>query len=269
MLNALTALARIAFLLPWMALALADPVAGTLVPGQLRVGMDISYPPLEYFEGETPKGFDVELANALAARMGLQVAIQDARLPNLVLGLMANHFDTVISGLYILPGRLTRADAIPYADTGAVILVRDKTPYRPAVAQDLCGHRVGLQMGTTWIPALQKVSDGDCRRHGAGTITLSQYPTSVEVSQALLAGHLDAQVEMDVNAKMLVDKSQGRLRISSTTTLYPQTLGIFVKKGNQQLLHDLQHALTALKVSGAYQHLLRKYNLQPAAADPR
>ena len=142
----------------------------TLSSGELKVGMEITYPPFEYYEGDQVKGFDPEVSAALAKRLGLTASFSDITFPNLILGLDANRFDTIISGMYILPERLEKADAIPYAKTGAAIMVRSDAEKKPATPEELCGLTVGLQQGTSWIKALQEVSDGYCKEQNAGAI---------------------------------------------------------------------------------------------------
>ncbi|MDH1341774.1 ABC transporter substrate-binding protein [Ectopseudomonas oleovorans] len=258
------------------ALALACTLAGlfttvhaaetpkTLSSGELKVGMEISYPPFEYYEGDQVKGFDPEISAALAKRLGLSASFSDITFPNLILGLDAGRFDTIISGMYILPERLEKADAIPYAKTGAAIMVRSDAAKKPATPEELCGLTVGLQQGTSWIPALQKVSDGYCKEQGAGAITINQYPTTAETSQSLLSGHIQAHLEIDAASLLIIEKSRGRIAISSQGSIYPQVLGIYVKKGNAQLLDALKTALDEFKASGEYAELLKKYNLEEA-----
>jgi polar amino acid transport system substrate-binding protein len=236
----------------------------TISANELKVGMEISYPPFEYYEDEQIKGFDPEVSAALAKRMGLEVSFSDTRFPNLVLGLNANRFDTIISGMYILPERLEQADAIPYAQTGAAIMVRADATDKPTVPEELCGKAVGLQQGTTWIKKLNDLSAGYCAENGKGAITVNEYPTTSEASQALLSGHIQAHLEIDAASKLIVDKARGRITISSPAAIYPQVLGIYVKKGNQQLLDALQKALDEFKASGEYAELLKKYNLEEA-----
>ncbi|TBU73336.1 ABC transporter substrate-binding protein [Phytopseudomonas daroniae] len=236
----------------------------TIASGELKVGMEISYPPFEYYEGDKVLGFDPEVSAALAKRLGLEASFNDISFPNLILGLDAGRFDTIISGMYILPERLEKADAIPYAKTGAAIMVRSDAEKKPATPEELCGLTVGLQQGTSWIPALQKVSDGYCKEQGAGAITINQYPTTSETSQALLSGHIQAHLEIDAASLLIVEKARGRIAISSQNAIYPQVLGIYVKKGNAQLLDALKAALDEFKASGEYAELLKKYNLEEA-----
>ncbi|TBU79834.1 amino acid ABC transporter substrate-binding protein [Pseudomonas daroniae] len=247
-----------------VSVAQAAEAPKTIASGELKVGMEISYPPFEYYEGDKVLGFDPEVSAALAKRLGLEASFNDISFPNLILGLDAGRFDTIISGMYILPERLEKADAIPYAKTGAAIMVRSDAEKKPATPEELCGLTVGLQQGTSWIPALQKVSDGYCKEQGTGAITINQYPTTSETSQALLSGHIQAHLEIDAASLLIVEKARGRIAISSQNAIYPQVLGIYVKKGNAQLLDALKSALDEFKASGEYAELLKKYNLEEA-----
>ncbi|MFS3124495.1 transporter substrate-binding domain-containing protein, partial [Klebsiella pneumoniae] len=59
-----------------------------------------------------------------------------------------------------------------------------------------------------------------------------------------------------------VDKSRGRLAISSTRLVYPLPLGIYVAKGNTELAEAIKAALATLKANGQYAALIKKYNLE-------
>lgn len=246
-----------------MQAAQADEVK-TLVAGELRVGMEVSYPPFEYYEGDKVVGFDPDVSTELAKRLGLKMSVHDTRFPNLILGLNAGRFDTIISGMYILPERLEQADAIPYAATGAAIMVKSDADVRPATAEELCGLPVGMQQGTSWIKKLNDLSAEYCVPNGKAPIKVNEYPTTSEASQALLSGHIKAHLEIDAASKLIVEKSRGRLAISSTSSVYPQVLGIYVKKGNKQLLDALEKALNEFKASGDYAELLKQHNLEEA-----
>ncbi len=244
--------------------AMAAETPKTVTQGELKVGMEVSYPPFEYYEDEKVVGFDPEVSAELAKRMGLTASFNDTRFPNLILGLNSNRFDTIISGMYILPERLEQADAIPYAKTGAAIMVRADAAHKPESEHDLCGLTVGLQQGTSWVKKLNDLSAGYCKEEGKGGITVNEYPTNSEASQAMLSGHVQAHVEIDGASQMIVDKSRGRIVISSTESIYPEILGIYVKKGNDQLLDSLKAALEDFKQSGDYSLLIQKYGLEEA-----
>lgn len=252
-----------------VALAALLPVAAfaqTIVPGQIKVGMEITYPPFESWQGDKVVGFDPDVAEMLGREMKTKPAFVDTKFPSLILGLGSGQFDTVISGMYITPERTAQADAIAYARTGASIMVAKDGGVAPKTEQELCGLKVGLQQGTSWVAALKKLSAEYCVPNGKPAVAVSEFPTAPEVSQALLSKNVQAQLEIAGAAKMLAERSKGRIAISSTGLVYPQTLGIYVKKGNTALYQAFEKALAAVKASGEYAALVKKYDLEPIAA---
>lgn len=239
--------------------------APTATPGTLKVGMEISYPPFESYDGDKVVGFDPDVSAALAKQLGgLKVEFVDTRFPNLILGLNANRFDTIISGMYITDERTKQAEAIPYAQVGAAIMVRSDNATKPQQPEDLCGMKVGLQQGTNWINQLKAVSADYCAKQNKGEIAISEFPTTAEASQALMSGNIQAHLEISAAAQMIIDKARGRIVISSQKALYPMTLGIYVKKGNTELAEKMRSAVDAWKKSSEYSEILKKYNLEPA-----
>lgn len=239
--------------------------APTATPGTLKVGMEISYPPFESYDGDKVVGFDPDVSAALAKQLGgLKVEFVDTRFPNLILGLNANRFDTIISGMYITDERTKQAEAIPYAQVGAAIMVRSDNTTKPQQPEDLCGMKVGLQQGTNWINQLKAVSADYCAKQNKGEIAISEFPTTAEASQALMSGNIQAHLEISAAAQMIIDKARGRIVISSQKALYPMTLGIYVKKGNTELAEKMRSAVDAWKKSSEYSEILKKYNLEPA-----
>ncbi len=261
-----TTLSRFAASILGLALfAGAAHAAPTATPGTRKVGMEISYPPFESYDGDKVVGFDPGVSAALAKQLGgLKVEFVDTRFPNLILGLNANRFDTIISGMYITDERTKQAEAIPYAQVGAAIMVRSDNTTKPQQPEDLCGMKVGLQQGTNWINQLKAVSADYCAKQNKGEIAISEFPTTAEASQALMSGNIQAHLEISAAAQMIIDKARGRIVISSQKALYPMTLGIYVKKGNTELAEQMRSAVEAWKKSSEYSEILKKYNLEPA-----
>lgn len=236
---------------------------GLLKPGHLKVGMEISYPPFESYDNGKVVGFDPEISRLLAAQMGDEVEFVDTKFSGLILGLKANKIDTIISGMYITPPRVKQADAFPYARTGAYIMVLKNASVRPTTKEELCGLKVGLEQGTTWVQALNKLSSSYCEANGKKPITVLEFPSAPEVTTALMSHNVEAQLEIAGAAKMFEKRTHHRVEVSSPDLVYPQTLGIYVKQGNDELKTQLQSALNALKANGSYAALLKKYDLQP------
>ncbi|SDI20157.1 ABC transporter substrate-binding protein [Pseudomonas panipatensis] len=241
--------------------------AVTAAPGQIKIGMEITYPPFESYDGDKVVGSDPELAEALAKHLEVKADFVNTKFSGLILGLNAGHFDAVISGMYITPERTAQALAIPYAQTGAAIMVPADGTLRPEKPEDLCGLKVGLEQGTTWVSKFAELSKSYCEPNGKGAISVSEYPSAPEVTQALLSKNVQAQVEISGAARMIAERSKGRVVVSSKELIYKQTLGMYVKKGNQGLYDALKVALQKTKDSGEFAAILNKYALEDASAE--
>jgi polar amino acid transport system substrate-binding protein len=209
-------------------------------------------------------GFDPELSALLAREMKLKPSFADTKFASLVLGLGGGQHDAVISGLYVTPERLAIADAVPYATTGALIMA-GKDGVQPKTENDLCGVKVGLEAGTSWVKKLKTLSTEYCAPKGLAAVEVSEFPTAPEVSQALMSKNVQAQLEVAGAAKAFAAKSNGRIVISSPAPVYLQTLGVYVKKGNTVLLKQFESAMAAIRKTGEYDALIKKYDLTPVA----
>ena len=233
--------------------------ATTLSPDTFKVGIEVAYPPFESWQNGKVVGFDAELAALISQQLGSQPQFIDTQFSGLILGLNANKYDAVISASYITEARKAQVDAIPYAQTGAYILVKGDSETKPADTEALCGLTVGLQSGTAWVNQLKVFSDTTCKAKGKSPIAIQEYPTAPETLQALMSNHVQAQVDMAGTAQLFAERTRGRVVISSPTLIYPQTLGIYVKKGNQALSAEIRKALDTLRSNGEYASLLAKY----------
>ncbi len=236
--------------------------AELLTEGVFKVGMEVTYPPFESYDSNNNiVGLDPKFAVLIAQHLQAKPQLIDTKFTSLILGI-GKKYDAVISGMYVTPERQKQADAIPYALSGASIIALKGGAVQPKTEDELCGVKVGLQAGTTWVTSLKKHSDEWCLKNGKPAITIQEFPTAPEASQALLSKNIGAQLEIAPAAQIIVDKSRGRLAISSTRLVYPLPLGIYVAKGNTELVEAIKATLATLKANGQYAALIKKYNLE-------
>ena len=237
--------------------------APLLTNGLFKVGLEATYPPFESYDSKKNiVGLDPDFAALIAKDLSAKPQLIDTKFTSLILGL-GKKYDAVISGLYVTPERMKQADAIPYAMTGASIIALKNSNTLPKTENDLCGVKVGLQQGTAWVASLKKLSETYCVKNGKAAIQVMEFPTASEVSQALMSKNVNAQLEIAPAAKILVEKSRGRLVISSSRLVYPLPLGIYVAKGNTALVTAIKSSLAKAKANGQYDVLIKKYNLEP------
>jgi polar amino acid transport system substrate-binding protein len=224
----------------------------TLVkPGQLTIGSDTSFPPMESMNGQVAEGFDVDLMNAMGKELGLTVVFQtegfDTLIPTLEAG---GKFDVIASGMTIKPERQAKIDfTTPYFDSNQSIAMRKGGTY--TAPADLKGKKIGVQAGTTgeaWATENLKP---------AGAI-LVPFKTTTEAFTALQAKNVDAVVnDLPVTADIVKDAAKGLAIVKDIPT--GEQYGFGVSKKNPELLKALNDALAKVKASGEYQKIYDKW----------
>ncbi|AIO43633.1 ABC transporter substrate-binding protein [Burkholderia cenocepacia] len=235
--------------------------AATLTPGVLSVGSDMTLPPHTYLDHGKPAGFDPEFVGKVASYMKDTTKFVDTRFANLILGVTGGRYDIVASALYVTPERAKIVDFVPYFMTGGSIMVSSSGGLNPKTVGDLCGKRIGSIKGAAWIKYINAASDKACAAQGKPPVQVREYETSAETAQALLSQGIDAQYEDVSIAGLIVEKSGGRLKITSNGPLDPVVCGLAMKKGNTELKSQIESAITQMKAKGEYQALLKKYNV--------
>lgn len=234
----------------------------TVAAGKLTIGSDLTYPPYDTLDGDTPAGFDVDFMKEVAAQLDLEPEFVDTRFAQIIAGIKAGRYDVIASTLYVSAERAKEVDFIPYFQTGnSIISLADGDQY--VTAQDLCGKTVGVVTATVIADIMPNEESDRCKENGLGAITVKEFPTDPEATQALLAGQVDAQMTDGAVAKSAVDKLNGKLVISSTELIYPIAVGLGVKKGDTAMADAISGAIEAMKSEGSYDKLLTEYNLEP------
>ena len=121
--------------------------------GELVVGTSADYPPYEFHtevDGkDTIVGFDMEIAQAIADKLGVSLKIVDMSFDNLLMSLANDEFDLVIAGLSADEERRKTTDfSDPYLEAKNLILVRAEDADKYASLDDLKGAKGGAQTGS-------------------------------------------------------------------------------------------------------------------------
>lgn len=235
----------------------------------LNVGSDLTFPPYEYLQDGVPSGFSVEMMEKIAqVEGGYSTQWVDTRWANLIPGLKSQKFDILFSSMYITKERLEQIDMIPYYKTDIALLVRQDSQVLPQGPNDLCGQVVGAMKGTAFASQVQEISKERCVAQGKAAITLREFETSPQTTQALQARAVNIQYD-DAAVMMAAVKSlPKKVKISSTEQFFPIVGGIGVRKGDTTTYQMIESGLNKLKASGDFEKLLNAYGLQaPTEAD--
>ena len=139
------------------------------------------------------KGLDVDLAAALAKRLGVGISWADVPFDQLIPSLQTGRTDFIISCLLDRASRRETMDFVDYLGTGPQFFVASDSGVK--VPTDLCGKRVGTVRSTSFPTEIEKWSKANCE--GAGKVKIQYMPgeNSIDVRNQLKQGRVDAAVQ--------------------------------------------------------------------------
>lgn len=229
--------------------------------GVLMVGTEIGYPPMEYFDtdGATPIGFDMELAQALADEMGLELELVDTAWDGIFAGVDTDKYDVILSSVSWLQERADKyLLSKPYVANAPVIVVPNESDI--ADIADVAGKAVAVQMETTADYLMQrKISEGL-------ETDLRQYEKVINAFDELKAGRVEAVCTDSVVAAYYLGEDA-----ASYKTVWEsdekEPICMCTKKGNDALMTELEAALDSVKASGKLGEIATKYFGSDVTAD--
>ncbi|SHE40772.1 substrate-binding periplasmic protein [Alkalibacter saccharofermentans] len=209
----------------------------------LRIGVDDSYPPMEYRdENNELVGFDIALARAIGEKLDMEVEFVSTAWDGIFQGLETQNYDVIISSVSITPSRLeTFLFSEPYLANGQVIVVKpgDVSVQSP---EDLDGKTVGVQLGTTADNAVQKYME-------ELDIELIKYDEIIQTFSAMKAGYVDYIVVDYPVAIEYVGNDPASFEIS-TAQLTNEPIGVCIRKDDVELKEKIDQALSELREEG-------------------
>ena len=223
--------------------------------GKLVVGSDTSYAPAEYLDtdGTTPIGYDVDLAKAIAAVLGVQADVQSADFTGIIPAI-GSKYDVGISSFTITAEREDAVNMVSYFQAGESFAVAKGNPEGITDPSSICGKTVGVQTGT-WEADLLDEQITQCKTDGKDAPTPLSYESQADVTTALIGGKADLMWADSPVIAYAITQSAGKLELAGEVRqVAPQ--GIVVSKDDQPLTDAIQKAVQKLIDDGTYKKIL-------------
>lgn len=220
----------------------------TVEAGKLIMATNAAFPPYEMTTDSGDfEGIDVEIAGAIAEKLGLELQIDDMDFDAALLSVQQGKADIVMAGVSVTEDRLLVMDFSDSYATGiqSIIVPEDSDI---ASADDLAGHMIGCQRGTTgYIYCSDDFGDE----------SVTAYDNGLTAVQALVNGQVDCVVIDNAPAQEFVAANPG-LKILDTSYV-EEEYAIGMGKGNTAMLEAVNGALADLKEDGTIQAIVDKY----------
>jgi len=254
----------------------ADPALVATVPqsikdaGVLRVATDVPYPPFEMWVNNVPgqaTGFDYDLGQAFAAKLGLKFEFLDITFDTLIPALSADKADMIMAAMVDNKERQAAVNFVDYAKVGSVLLTLKGNPNKLTTLDSLAGKTVAAQNGTIQAQLLQALK-AKFAASGKPALTVLTFPKDSDALIAVKAGKAVADYVQLPNAAYMVKTAPGYEIVvdpAAPSGSVPSILGAAVVKTNTQLTDTAQKTLQALIDDGTYTKILAKYGLQGSA----
>ena len=215
--------------------------------GKVIVATEGSFAPFNFFKGPQLTGFEVELAEALAKKMGVAIEWRALAFDALLAGLRQDRWDMVMASFAVTE---ERSKAVTFTDphycSGGVIVAKD-----PSIrtSKDLAGKVVAVQTGTTYLENVKKLS---------GVKEVKNFPQDTDARSAVVNGRVDAWVTDKFVAKAALEANPSA-GLKMGEFVFIERIATAVKKGNTSLAQAIDKALAEIQADGTYEAISRKY----------
>jgi polar amino acid transport system substrate-binding protein len=248
--------------------ALAAKVPDTVKSdGKLVIGTDSSYPPNEFLDtdGKTVIGWEVDLFNAIAAKLGLKTEWQSAVFDAIIPGIESGKYEMGVSSFFITDDRKKQADMVSYYNVGTQWLTKKGNPngIQPDAA---CGKKVAVQTNTAQDTDDLAKRQEKCKSEGKPAITIDRYQRQDQATASVVSGKDDATLADSPVMAYAVKQTNGQLELlgdAYDTYFY----GSVMKQGQAEFAQAVADAVKALIADGTYKTILDKWGVQAGAID--
>lgn len=226
-----------------------DVMARVKQTGVLRVGFEGTYSPFNFLNDQNQfDGFDVDISNEVAKRLGVKAEFVATKWEGLIGGLNADKFDIIIAQMSITEERKKSVDFTePYVITGGVLATRTDTSDVTKL-DDIKGKAVGVGAGTTFEEVVSKVEGADVRK----------YKSMNDYLQDLVNKRLDVIMNDQLVLGYNIKAKNLPVKIVSGIINEDQ-IGMEIKKGNSDFVEAVNQILADIKKDGTYETIYKKW----------
>ncbi|WP_410615815.1 ABC transporter substrate-binding protein [Amycolatopsis sp. lyj-109] len=217
-------------------------------------------------DGKTPIGYEVDLAKAIAAKLGVAVTHQDMAFGSLITSLQSGRIDLTMAGMNDTKARQQQIDFVDYFTSGITIMIRKGNPDGITGPDTLCGKSVAVVQGTSH----QKFAEAQstrCTQAGKPALTVTATDSDNQNQNQLRTGRVQAILN-DLPSAVYISRTAGEGKFFEVVPGEPidgGPYGIGVNKANTPLRDAVQKALQALIADGTYGKILQAWGVEQGA----
>ncbi|MCA5891781.1 ABC transporter substrate-binding protein [Isoptericola sp. NEAU-Y5] len=212
--------------------------------GMLTIGSELTYAPVEFVavDGKTPVGIDIDIAGAVAAKLGLAPDVQSSTF-DAIIPAVGTRYEVGFSAFTVTPERLDTVNMVSYFSAGSQFAVAAGNP-NDVDPSNLCGLTVGVQTGTVQHDEVEAAS-ATCEDEGQDAVEVLPYDSQADVATNLVGGKVQAMYADSPVTSYAVQQSGGAIEpIGDVTDAAPY--GVVVAKEDAEFAAVIRSALQRL-----------------------
>lgn len=219
--------------------------------GTLQIALEGTFPPFNY---KAPNGqldgYDVDVAKAVAAKLGVKAEFVTTEWSGIIAGLQAKRYDVIVNQVAITPEREKVLDfSPPYTYSTAQLIQRKNDDRQFKSLDDLKGHKLGVSLGSNYNDMAKSVPG----------IDVKTYPGAPEYLRDLASGRIDAALNDRLMLAYLAKTSNLPLRTGANVGDQEDQMGIPFRKGNPKFAKAIADAIDQLKQDGTLTKISEKW----------
>jgi polar amino acid transport system substrate-binding protein len=230
--------------------------------GVIKIGTDATYAPNEFLsgDGKTVQGFDVDLFNAVAEKLGVKTEWQPADFGSIITGVNSGKFDMGISSFTINDERKKQVNMVSYFNAGTQWATQPGNP-KGIDPENACGKNVAVQSNTVQEQEDLPVRQKKCADN---KINILSFKDQSQATAAVVSGKADAMLADSPIVAYAIKQSGGKLE--ALGDIYDAApYGYVVAKDQTEFAEAIVEALKQIDQEGAYKAALEKWGVEQGA----
>jgi polar amino acid transport system substrate-binding protein len=234
----------------------------------LHLASNIQSAPNNFYssDGKTPIGYEVDLAKAVGAKLGVTVAYQDMAFGSLITSLQSGRVDLTMAAMNDTKERQQQIDFVDYFSSGITIMVAKGNPEGITGPDTLCGKNVAVVQGTSH-QKFAAAQSAKCTQAGKPAITVTATDSDTQ-NQNQLRTRRVAAILNDLPSAVYISRTAGEGKYFEVVPGQPiegGPYGIGFTKANTKLRDAVKQALQSLIADGTYGKILQSWGVEQGA----
>lgn len=219
--------------------------------GVLKIGIEGTYPPFGYRGAKNElEGFDVDVARAVAGKLGVKPEFVTTEWSAIIAGLQAGKFDVIVNQVSVTPQRQQALDfSTPYVYSAAQLIQRKDDKRQFKSLDELKGHKLGVSLGSNFNELAKSVPGVDVKT----------YPGAPEYLRDLASQRIDAALNDRLMINYLIKTANLPLRPGAELPGANSQVAIPFRKDNPKFAQAINRALDDLRRDGTLAKLSDKW----------